>query len=213
MANKSKNRIKGKIKSYSPTKGTGSIIAKRKVFEFYTSDMVYELEANDLRKDVNVEFLPDEGTNKHYAKAIEICDSASSVRFEVPEKFLYTRELGFDDWLTIEIAKETMSCRSSESYADAMNKLVEKAKTYKANALIDLIKSTKNKQEPYVCRAQPAVVAKPSPKGAHTRGDLMGLNHALRQNTQSGGTGWVLWAILGGLVVIAGIVGVILALR
>ena len=128
---------------------------------------------------------------------------------------MYTRDLGFDDWQTLEISKETMSCRSAESYADAMNKLVEKAKTFKANALIDVNKfqSTKNKQEPYVCRAQLAIVAKQNAKGAHKRSDLTGLNQALGKNKKGSGNGAIIWAVVGMVVVLSSIFGAILVLR
>ena len=108
-----------------------------------------------------------------------------------------------------------MSCRSAESYADAMNKLVEKAKLYKANALIDLNKfqSTKNKQEPYVCKAQLAIIAKQNAKGMHKRSDLTGLNHALNKTKKGNGSAAIIWAIVGMVVVLSSIFGAILVLR
>lgn len=214
VTNKNEEKTRGKIRSYDSLKKSGSIIAKKRVYEFYTSDLVYELEVADLRKDVAVEFFPDEGTKKHYAKAIEICDATSSLRFEVPDKFLHTRELSFDDWQTIELSKETMACRSAESYTDAMNKLVEQAKSFKANALIDLNKfqSNKNKQEPFVCKAHFAVVGKPSAKGSKTRSDLMGMNELLRAKSNSGGSGWIPWGI-SALVITLITAGMMFALR
>lgn len=215
MAIQKPKRIQGKVRSYDATKGGGVILAQNKAFEFYTSDMRYELEAGDLRKNIVVEFLPEEGQKKHYAKAIEIYDTASSLRFKVPDKFIYTRELGFDEWQTIELARETLSCHSAESYADAMNKLVDQAKTFKANALLDLnqFQSAKNKQQPYVCKARPAIVAKPYSKGSHKRADLMGLNEAMRGSSKSGGNPWILWGTSGALLAIMLTFAAVFALR
>lgn len=208
-------KSKGKIKSYDPAKKQGVIVAKKKLFNFYASDLVYEIEIDNLRKDVAVSFIPEEGKTKHYAKGIEVTDDASSVRYDLPDKFIYTRELGFDDWETLELSKEPLLCRSAESYSEAMNRLVEKAKEYKANALIDLNKfqSTKNKEQPYVCKARLAVVGKASPRGAHKKVDLIGVNAALGKNKKSGNTGMIVAVVVAMLVVLAGMVTAFVLLK
>lgn len=208
-------KSKGKIKSYDPVKKQGVIIAKKKLYNFFASDLVYEIEIDNLKKDVFVSFAPEEGKSKHYAKSIEVSGDASSVRYDLPDKFLYTRELGFDDWETLELAKEPLLCRSAESYTDAMNKLVERAKEYKANAIIDLNKfqSTKNKDQPYVCKARLAVVAKASPRGTHKKIDLIGVNQALRKNKKSGNSIAIIVVGVGMAVTLIGMVTAFMLLK
>lgn len=174
----------GKVKSYDSTKNKGVILSGKQQYHFFTSDLVYEIDADNLRKGVEVVFVA-EGKSKPVASEIEISDSASAVRYELPEGFKHTRELGFDEWQTIEISKQPISVRSSEGHEQALSRLIEKAKAVKANALIDLkkIKSKKSPDEPYVCKAQFAVIGKVSPRGDYARVDLLGLNERLKKRS------------------------------
>jgi hypothetical protein len=192
-----KAKLNGKVREYSPTKKMGVIMAGKQSYHFFASDMLYELEISELRKDLTLAFRPEPGEQKIYAREIEILEDPNALRYEIPNCFLHTRELSLDDWDTVEMSRDMYRAYSDLSFEDALNKLVENAKAVGANALLDIKKLQNPQGARYGYRGYYAVVAKPVANGAHSRLDLIGLNQRLRK--ANGGDKTVLWIVAGGI--------------
>lgn len=190
----------GIVKEYNPAKKTGVVVADKKNYLFHASDLLYELELVDIKPKATVAFLPEKMQENLYARDIEISVPPGMQRYNLPDKFLTTRQLGFDDWETLERSIKKVQAVSRSSYEEALKDLVEQARIVKANALLDLNKF-QNKQGEYVQSATFAVVAKPALNGAYLGKDLVGVNRRLRGDS-SVPTSW----ILGGVAMVVGII-------
>lgn len=190
----------GVVKEYSSAKKTGVILAEKTAYLFHASDLLYELELPDIKPKATVSFLPEKMQQHLYARDIEISVPPGMQRYNLPDKFLTTRQLGFDDWETLERSIKKVQAASRSSYEAALKDLVDQARAVKANALLDLNKF-QNKQGEYVQSATFAVVAKPAHNGPYLGKDLVGINRRLRgQSTVP--TSW----ILGGVAMVIGII-------
>ena len=180
--------MNGQIKSYVEEKGYGFIKGDNgKDYFFHKDNLRKPGDEKNIYDDVFVTFDESTTPKGYRAKSIIIMDEKDVITYIKPKKFHFTKSDQIRNHEIIESADWIFFASSSDSPELAQKKLLLRAHSMNANAIVECeyFKTTESEDNynytVHNYRGRPVTIARKNASGTSKKGDLIGLNALINE--------------------------------